>query len=103
MLLSSVSSSGLLQGPVGHLLASFRTWVSRAPELGPRVDGAASRAVARPLAATRKAPPLRVLQVIDQRSAAAPRSHVRITGRIADVCAELDRMVEHEAALALRA
>ncbi len=43
--------------------------------------------------------PLRVLRVVEATGAAHDGGRMRISGRMADVCAELDRMVEREAAL----
>lgn len=47
----------------------------------------------------RTAPPLRVLQVLEVGQPAAHGGRMVISGRMADVCAELDRMVAREAAL----
>lgn len=46
-----------------------------------------------PRSAQRINPPLRVVQVIDSRQA----WRLRISGRMADVCAELDRLAAREA------
>jgi hypothetical protein len=43
--------------------------------------------------------PLRVLQVMETGQAPAQVGRIRISGRMADVCAELDRMAAHEARL----
>ena len=43
--------------------------------------------------------PLRVVRVIESGQAAAHSGRMMISGRMADVCAELDRMAEREAAL----
>ena len=47
----------------------------------------------------RAAPPLRVLRVLEAGQHAAHGGRMVISGRMADVCAELDRMVAREAAL----
>jgi len=41
--------------------------------------------------------PLRVLRVMDADQAPAQIGRLRISGRMADVCAELDRLAAHEA------
>jgi len=51
--------------------------------------------ITRPLPAKRPAPPLRVVRVVEPGSRAAGR--MVISGRMADVCAELDRLAEREA------
>ena len=44
--------------------------------------------------------PLRVVRVVDAESTGLPSvGRMRISGRMADVCAELDRLAEREAAL----
>lgn len=43
--------------------------------------------------------PLRVLRVVDPGHAPASAGRMVISGRMADVCAELDRMAAHEAAM----
>ena len=50
---------------------------------------------------SRTNPPLRVLRVMEAGQANAHVGRMRISGRMADVCAELDRMVERESALNL--
>jgi|GEM_PF-731276 len=44
--------------------------------------------------------PLRVLRVIEQGQGGSVAARLRISGRMADVCAELDRLAAREAALA---
>ncbi|MCY7306458.1 MAG: hypothetical protein LH632_09960 [Rhodoferax sp.] len=46
-----------------------------------------------------KRPALRVLRIVESGSASSHSGRLIISGRMADVCAELDRMAEHEAAL----
>ncbi len=43
--------------------------------------------------------PLRVLQVLEAGQTSAQVGRMRISGRMADVCAELDRLAAHEARL----
>ena len=54
---------------------------------------------ARPSACSRRAPPLRVLRVVDAGQSAPHGGRMLISGRMADVCAELDRLAAMEAAL----
>ena len=46
-----------------------------------------------------KVMPLRVLRVVDSNMPRSSTGRLVISGRMADVCAELDRLVEREAAL----
>lgn len=46
-----------------------------------------------------KVMPLRVLRVVDSSMPRSSTGRLVISGRMADVCAELDRLVEREAAL----
>ena len=50
-------------------------------------------------AKSRANPPLRVVRVMESGQASAQGGRMMISGRMADVCAELDRMAEREAAL----
>ena len=43
--------------------------------------------------------PLRVIRVVEAGQASALAGRILMSGRMADVCAELDRMVEREAAM----
>jgi hypothetical protein len=45
---------------------------------------------------------LRVVRILDPGQASASAGRILMSGRMADVCAELDRMVEREAALQAR-
>ena len=56
-------------------------------------DAASSRLV------TGKVMPLRVLRVVESGQPRSCTGRLVISGRMADVCAELDRLVEREAAL----
>ncbi len=47
----------------------------------------------------RPRPPLRVVRVVEAGVATPLSGRMRISGRMADVCAELDRMADREAAL----
>jgi hypothetical protein len=46
-----------------------------------------------------KAVPLRVLRVVESGMSGSRSGRLVISGRMADVCAELDRLVEREATL----
>jgi len=59
----------------------------------------ATKPAAHAMARTVHRRPLRVLQVMDAGQTPAQVGRVRISGRMADVCAELDRMVAQEARL----
>ena len=50
-------------------------------------------------AAAAKRPPLRVVRVLEPGQAPAHVGRLMISGRMADVCAELDRMAAREAAM----
>jgi hypothetical protein len=43
--------------------------------------------------------PLRVVRIVESDQASALAGRILMSGRMADVCAELDRMVEREAAM----
>lgn len=62
---------------------------------------AAHGVTAHPVApqAASKVVPLRVLRVVEAGSPRSSTGRMVISGRMADVCAELDRLVEREAAL----
>ena len=93
-------------------LRAFGRWLAGLPPTAParatrpgvmRLHTAAGRAhVAWPPAhrtgATRR--PLRVLRVVDDGHAPCTAGRMVISGRMADVCAELDRLVALEAAAA---
>jgi hypothetical protein len=49
--------------------------------------------------AVRKAVPLRVLRIVESGMTGNSSGRLVISGRMADVCAELDRLVEREATL----
>jgi hypothetical protein len=46
--------------------------------------------------------PLRVVRIVESGQASALAGRIMMSGRMADVCAELDRMVEREAAIHAR-
>jgi hypothetical protein len=59
---------------------------------------AIARPIARPHAASQSRRPLRVLRVVERNAAPASAGRMLISGRMADVCAELDRLAAKEAA-----
>lgn len=70
-------------------LKALRRWFSAAPEpmAVPVIDTSRSQR------------PLRVVQVVEAGQSPRQLGRVRISGRMADVCAELDRMASREARL----
>lgn len=100
-----------------HLLRTFRTspgsarGTADAPACA-RPDTSPAKTMARTPSLRRPAPPavvrqsrslLRVVRILDPDQASASGGRILMSGRMADVCAELDRMVEREAALQARA
>jgi hypothetical protein len=98
--------------PLARLAAVFRAhWSALAPrhalgygaqgQHGPHgTEGATHRATHRALQASAGCPALRPLRVVRVLEPAAPRStagRMVISGRLADVCAELDRLAALEA------
>jgi len=85
-------------------LQSFWRWLTATPQAGKTVSATPattlrsqlmqSSANDRHLARTR---PLRVLQVVESGPGSAQSGRLRISGRMADVCAELDRLAAREA------
>ena len=63
---------------------------------GPRARVARPSAMARPCEKARR--PLRVVRVLDNSGASASAGRMFMSGRMADVCAELDRLAALEAA-----
>jgi hypothetical protein len=82
--------------PLNNLFASFQAvlaWLAPRPAPVPCV--AVRAAPQRP--AHRPARPLRVLRVVEPASSRAVAGRMVISGRLADVCAELDRLAAQEA------
>lgn len=118
----TIAASGRWMASFDRLLRHFR---GSAPANDASCDaaGASSRplpypvrpVVARPMRATapraasshgaRRAvrAPLRVVRIMEAGQASALSGRIMMSGRMADVCAELDRMVEREAAMQARA
>lgn len=103
-----------LRGVLRHLSHLPRLTLTRrdvhlqpATPVRARPAGAASARIVRPAPARRPVVPagacqrpalLRVIHIMEPGPAAAPAARLLMSGRMADVCAELDRMVEREAA-----
>jgi hypothetical protein len=83
--------------PLANLFArlqAFADWLAARPEPVPCV------AVHRPAhraAIARPAKPLRVVRVLEPSAPRAEAGRMVISGRLADVCAELDRLAAQEA------
>lgn len=101
-----------LLAPVGRLMHRFHAGrVARAPVSAGSVRHAAApaaparRDASHPPGATslatgrRLRAPLRVVRIVESGQASALAGRILMSGRMADVCAELDRMVEREARL----
>jgi hypothetical protein len=92
-----------LGGSIGVASASPR--VNNGPGLaGATLRNAGVAAIHRPREApvsprAQKVMPLRVLRVVESGQPRSCSGRLVISGRMADVCAELDRLVEREAAL----
>ena len=95
--------------PLGRLLHRYRSRptpiAARTPSKGSAQHGVAARPSAAPdkafakVEARRPRLPLRVVRVIDAGQASTLAGRILMSGRMADVCAELDRMVEREASM----
>ena len=99
-----VSLQRFLSGePVRAPLAQHRTRSHALPMVAPASGRLPARTAtantlsSRPFAA--KVMPLRVLRVVETGQPRSCTGRLVISGRMADVCAELDRLVEREAAL----
>lgn len=102
---------GALVAPLHQLLGELgRTWLGRNTSRRTRplavstvtVRACAPRAVALGGAHQRPSRPLRVVRVAEPSGAPASAGRMVISGRMADVCAELDRLAALEAAAARR-
>jgi hypothetical protein len=98
---SSIDLLGSFQGLVGWFTASsssrhmpYTGAASRTNACAPYTATGALRPAAYPQTAPQR--PLRVLRVMDAQQSGMGR--MRISGRMADVCAELDRLAALEAA-----
>jgi hypothetical protein len=85
--------------PLGNLIASFQALAALLlPRRSPgRAQPARTAAVAQPLAPVQAAKPLRIVRVLEPSAPRAIAGRMVISGRLADVCAELDRLAALEA------
>ncbi|MDO8941589.1 MAG: hypothetical protein Q8N17_00885 [Burkholderiaceae bacterium] len=79
-----------VQRPSRHTLRSRPAWLQASRH------GAAQSMAAMPAPAQSLSRPLRVLRVLDPSLAADGAGRLVISGRMVDVCAELDRLVSRE-------
>lgn len=82
-----------LSGAFQHLMAWF------APRPAPAACAPVRRVVPAQRPALRAAKPLRVVRVVEASAPRAVAGRMVISGRMADVCAELDRLAAQEARL----
>ena len=78
-------------------LRQFATWLVSAPAQEPRQRIVPAPVVRAALPPRRPRRPLRVVRVVDSGHAQAGAGRMVISGRMADVCAELDRLAALEA------
>lgn len=82
--------------PLTHLFASLRALAEWIVPRAARPTGAAARATAPRPAPCRPAKPLRVVRVLEPSAPRTVAGRMVISGRLADVCAELDRLAALE-------
>ena len=88
--------------PLANLFArlqAFAAWLAPRPATVPRV---AVPAPVQRMAALRPAKPLRVVRVLEPSAPRAVAGRMVISGRLADVCAELERLAAQESVSAVR-
>jgi len=86
--------------PLANLFDAFHglmAWL--APRPAPQPCAPVRSAMASPRTAVQSAKPLRVLRVVEPCAPRAVAGRMVISGRMADVCAELDRLAAQEARL----
>lgn len=94
--------------PFAHLFASLQAFVDwlaggaapspvQAPREPVRPQQQPARVTRRPMSVPRPPLPLRVVRVMEPTAERSTAGRMVISGRLADVCAELDRMVALEA------
>ncbi|WP_233505734.1 hypothetical protein [Rhodoferax lacus] len=91
------SSTPLLAAPARMVRSHVRPSVAYSPLLTVARTGNAGATASR--LSAEKVMPLRVLRVVETGMPRTSTGRLVISGRMADVCAELDRLVEREAAL----
>jgi hypothetical protein len=82
--------------PLANLFARlqvFAAWLAPRPASAPR---ASVPAPVQRMAASRPAKPLRVVRVLEPSAPRAVAGRMVISGRLADVCAELERLAAQE-------
>jgi len=88
--------------PLANLFArlqAFAAWLAPRPASSPR---AAVPAPVQRMADLRPALPLRVVRVLEPSAPRAVAGRMVISGRLADVCAELERLAAQESVSAVR-
>ena len=83
-------------GGLFERLQQFVGWLTSAPERGGLRHQPVQAAVLPPHRPPRSLRPLRVVRVVDACHAPASAGRMMISGRMADVCAELDRLAALE-------
>ena len=83
--------------PLASLFASLQALVAGFGTQAPAARPAAVRTPGQRAAPTRQAPPLRVVRVVEPSAPRADAGRMVISGRLADVCAELERLAALEA------
>jgi hypothetical protein len=90
----------MLGEPIPAPVSPTRLRSHASPEAhAPRAAALCGSVASPSLHTTAKVMPLRVLRVLEQGQPRSSTGRMVISGRMADVCAELDRLVEREAAL----
>ena len=93
--------------PFAHLFASLQAladWFANSPTPSPAQPAREpvrpqrpARVTKRPLAVPQAPKPLRVVRLLEPSAPRSTAGRMVISGRLADVCAELDRLVAQEA------
>ena len=86
---------GLTLLTLAGFFAPLRGLMAARPSASGHHAPRAQRLVAPP---ARHSRPLRIVRIVEPSRAAADAGRIRISGRMADVCAELDRLAAQEAA-----
>ena len=90
--LQSLADRWMPRRRAGHAMSSGLRYVGIRPSCGMRQGAAGTASGSSP------ARPLRVVRVVDGQQPGRAAGRMVISGRMADVCAELDRLVALEAA-----
>jgi len=90
----------LMPAAKGHCAPSGRAWHGALGNASSTTIGACSARHAQPdLASHSMGRPLRIVRILEADQAPAQVGRLRISGRMADVCAELDRLAARETTL----